>query len=140
MGIYLNPGPAMLRQGRRSQIYVDKSRLLDYLNGVVNTERKYVCVSRPRRFGKSMAANMVSAYYDRTVDGAAEFEGLEIASLRSFDSQRNRYEVLKINMQDFLSATDSVEDLLDDLQDSLLDELREEFDGIPASKNSPLEM
>lgn len=68
MGVYLNPGATMLRQGRRSRIYVDKSTLVSYLNGVINTERKYVCVSRPRRFGKSMAANMVSAYYDRTVD------------------------------------------------------------------------
>ena len=76
MGIYLNLGAAMLRQGRNSRVYVDKSGLLKYLDTVINTEQKYVCVSRPRRFGKTMAANMVCAYYDRTVDGAAEFAGL----------------------------------------------------------------
>ena len=76
MGIYLNPGAAMLRQARNSKVYVDKSGMLRYLNSVLNSEQKYVCVSRPRRFGKTMAANMVCAYYDRTVDGAAEFAGL----------------------------------------------------------------
>ena len=72
MGVFLNPGAGMLRRGRNSNPYVDKSMLIAHLNSVVNTEHLYVCVSRPRRFGKSMAANMVSAYYDRTVDGAAE--------------------------------------------------------------------
>lgn len=60
MGVYLNSGPAMLRQARRSRIYVDESGLLRYLNGAVNTEHKHACVSRPRRFGKSMAASSSS--------------------------------------------------------------------------------
>lgn len=59
MGVYLNPGPTMLRLARRPAIYVDKSLLINYLNGVINTEGLYVCVSRPRRFGKTMAANIV---------------------------------------------------------------------------------
>lgn len=58
MGSYLNPGNRMLWQARRSEIYVDKSGILRYLNSVADTEQKYVCVSRPRRFGKSMTANI----------------------------------------------------------------------------------
>ena len=124
MGTYLNPGPDMLRQGRNSRIYVDKSELLAYLNEVVETEQKYVCVSRPRRFGKSMAANMVCAYYDRTVDGAAEFSGLKIASDPGFDEHRNRYDVVRINMQEFLSATHEVEGVLTMLQAIVIRDLR----------------
>ncbi len=116
MGKYLNPGATMLRRGRASNIYVDKSGLLAHLNHVMNTERMYVCVSRPRRFGKSMAANMVSAYYDRTVDGAAEFAGLAIADDPSFEPNRNRFDVVKVNIQEFLSATEDVEALLARLQ------------------------
>ena len=112
MGVFLNPGPAMLRRGRASSIYVDKSMLIARLNSVINTERLYVCVSRPRRFGKSMAANMVSAYYDRTVDGAAEFAGLAIAGDPSFDRERNGYDVIKLNMQEFWSAAGSVDKLV----------------------------
>ena len=112
MGVFLNPGAGMLRRGRNSNPYVDKSMLIARLNSVVNTEHLYVCVSRPRRFGKSMAANMVSAYYDRTVDGATEFAGLAIAHDPSFDRQRNSYDVLKLNMQQFWSATGNIEKLV----------------------------
>ena len=112
MGVFLNPGAGMLRRGRNSNPYVDKSMLIAHLNSVVNTEHLYVCVSRPRRFGKSMVANMVSAYYDRTVDGAAEFAGLAIARDPSFDRQRNNYDVLKLNMQEFWSSTGRVDKLV----------------------------
>ena len=108
MGVYLNPGAKALQQGRKSQIYVDKSEMLEYLNVVLDTERRFVCVSRPRRFGKTMAANMVCAYYDRTVDGAAEFAGLKIVGDAGFDANRNRYDVVHVNMQEFLSATHEV--------------------------------
>ena len=112
MGVYLNPGPELFRRGRNSKIYVDKSDLLVYLNGVINTESAFVCVSRPRRFGKSMAANMVCTYYGRKIDGASEFAGMRIAGDATFDAERNRYDVIRLNMQQFLSATHDVEKLL----------------------------
>ena len=128
MGVVLNPGAAMLRRGRASSIYVDKSMLIAQLNAVVNTERLYVCVSRPRRFGKSMAANMVSAYYDRTVDAAAEFAGLAIANDPSFDKHRGSYDVIKLNMQEFWTRSGhGVTGMLADLQDAVLHELLDEY-------------
>ena len=112
MGVYLNPGPELFRRGRNSKIYVDKSDLLVYLNGVINTESAFVCVSRPRRFGKSMAANMVCTYYGREIDGASEFAGMKVAEDASFDAERNRYDVIRLNMQQFLSATHDMGKLL----------------------------
>ena len=130
MGVYLNPGAAMLRQGRNSQIYVDKSPMIARLNRLVNTERKYACVSRPRRFGKTMAANMVSAYYDRTTDAQVEFAGLAIACDPTFDAQRNRYDAVRINMQEFLSETHGVEALIARLQSFVCRELQAAYSGI----------
>jgi len=63
MGSYLNPGSERFRTGLRSPIYVDKTLLISRVNRYVRTEQKFICVSRPRRFGKSMAADMLSAYY-----------------------------------------------------------------------------
>ena len=80
MGIYLNPGAKKLQKALNSEIYVDKSGIIGYLNKVVDTEQCFVCVSRPRRFGKSMAANLISAYYDRTVDVKYLFRNMKIAS------------------------------------------------------------
>ena len=70
MGSYLNPGNLSFRGSLRSKIYVDKSELIARTNEALCTEQKYICVSRPRRFGKSMAANMLAAYYDRSEDAA----------------------------------------------------------------------
>lgn len=67
MGLYLNPGKERFSTALNSQIYVDKSELIAFTNSVIGTEQRFVCVSRPRRFGKSMAANMLMAYYERNV-------------------------------------------------------------------------
>ena len=127
MGIYLNPGADMLRRGRNSNVYVDKSGLIAYLNSVLSSEQCYVCSSRPRRFGKTMAANMVCAYYDRTVDGAREFAGLEIARDPEFDEHRNRFDVIHINMQEFLSATHDMDQMLALLTRSIVREMAREY-------------
>ncbi len=112
MGIYLNPGGKRFQIARNSEIYVDKSGMIAALNRVVDTEDRFVCISRPRRFGKSMAVGMIGAYYDRTVDARALFEGLEIAEDPSFDTYRGQFDVLRINMQDFLSPAKSIEDMI----------------------------
>lgn len=95
MGSYLNPGDGMFRQAIRSEIYVDKTELLKTTDKLFGTEQKYLCVSRPRRFGKTMAANMVVAYYDHTVDGTAIFSKFKIASTMGESPYRNNCDVLR---------------------------------------------
>ena len=68
MGIYLNPGNAGFKRTLRSQIYVDKTELLEYTNSVLESEQGYICVSRPRRFGKSITAEMLVSYYAKDCD------------------------------------------------------------------------
>ena len=127
MGIYLNPGSDNFQMARSSEIYVDKSGLIAYLNSVINTEDRFVCVSRPRRFGKSMAANMIAAYYDRTVDNAQVFQGLEICEAESYDKQGSQYDVIQINMQDFLTASETFAEFLGELERAVLWDLLEEY-------------
>lgn len=127
MGIYLNPGSDKFMIAQRSEIYVDKSEMLAYLNSVIQTEERFVCVSRPRRFGKSMAANMIAAYYDRTVDAASLFHGLNISRMPCFQAHCSKYDVIQLNMQDFLSKKPDMEGLLALLQKSILWDLLEEY-------------
>lgn len=124
MGSYLNPGSERFQTGLRSPIYVDKTLLISRVNRYVRTEQKFICVSRPRRFGKSMAADMLSAYYGRGEDTGALFSGLKIREDASFCEHLNQYDVIKINMQAFLSATDSVEAMLRRLKRYISIELR----------------
>lgn len=123
MGSYLNPGSERFETSLRSEIYVDKTLLIAEVNRRVRTEQKFICVSRPRRFGKSMAADMLSAYYgDRNT--ATLFDNLKIAKAASYREHLNKYNVIKINMQEFFSATHSVEEMLARLKKFLSMELK----------------
>lgn len=75
MGIYVNPGNLTFQEAINSMIYVDKSELISYTNRMLSTMQKNICVSRPRRFGKSMAADMLVAYYSRGCDSRSLFAG-----------------------------------------------------------------
>lgn len=102
MGIYLNPGNEGFWEAVRSEIYVDKTGLIALTNRYINTEQKYICVSRPRRFGKSMALKMLAAYYSRGCDSAELFRGRKIEEEPSFQRHLNQYDVIFLNMQQFL--------------------------------------
>lgn len=101
LGNYLNPGNSGFARIRNSA-YVDKSGMIDLINRTINTTEALTCVSRPRRFGKSFAAKMLCAYYDRSCDSSALFEDLEIAADQRYaDSYRkhlNQYDVLYLDM------------------------------------------
>lgn len=127
MGSYLNPGSERFRTSLRSEIYVDKTMLISQVNRRIRTEQKFLCVSRPRRFGKSMAADMLSAYYNCGEDTSALFENLKIASAESYREHLNQYHVIKINMQMFLSGTDSVDEMLKALQMRVLKDLKRAY-------------
>ena len=124
MGIYLNPGTIEFQESINSEIYVDKTMLIERTNAALRTKQKYMCISRPRRFGKSMAADMLAAYYGKDYDSAALFDGLEISHCETFSIHLNKYNVFKINMQEFLSMTQNVDEMLKVLQKRLIKELK----------------
>ena len=130
MGSYLNPGSERFRTSLRSQIYVDKSLLIREINKLIRTEQKYVCVSRPRRFGKSMAADMLLAYYSKAEDTSALFDDLKINREASYREHLNQYDVIKINMQEFLSATHDVDKMLARLKKYVSYDLFDQYENV----------
>ena len=102
MGVYLNPDNKNFGDALRSEIYVDKTGLIAHTNKCINTEQKYICVCRPRRFGKSMALKMLAAYYSRGCDSREMFQGYKIENSQSFREHLNQYDVIYLNMQQFL--------------------------------------
>ena len=91
MGIYLNPGNEEFQKALNSKIYVDKTMLISEMNQNLNTEHQNICVSRPRRFGKSMTANMLVAYYSKGCDSKSMFADYKIAQDESFEANLNKY-------------------------------------------------
>ena len=126
MGFYLNPGNKGFWESVRSKIYVDKTGLIACTNGLINTEEKFVCVSRPRRFGKSMTLKMLAAYYSCGCDSTDLFKGCKIESDDTFREHLNRYDVIFLNMQQFLSRAKR-QDMAEYLERTVLEELREAY-------------
>lgn len=130
MGRYLNQGMESFVRSVNSEIYVDKTGLIKYTNRVMNTLQGYVCVSRPRRFGKSMAANMLTAYYSRGCDSRELFSKFEISESNDFEKYRNKYNTISLNMQEFLSRSDSIETLIDRVKKLVLRDLKKEYPDV----------
>ncbi len=126
MGIYLNPTNKGFRESVCSEIYVDKTGLIRYTNKRLNTRDKYFCVSRPRRFGKSMTLAMLAAYYSCGCESAELFQGFEIAHDEGFLEHLNRYDVIYLNMQQFLIRAKNQE-VTEYLEQAVLEELRETY-------------
>lgn len=122
MGEYVNPSNREFWISRKSEIFVDKSMLISYMNRYMDTANRFVCMARPRRFGKSTDAQMLAAYYSRGCDSAALFEDLKIASAGP-DPYQNQCHVIFLNMQSFLSNSGNAEELISNVQEELLEEL-----------------
>lgn len=130
MGIYLNPGNNKFKRAVNSDIYVDKTELIKYTNSIVDTLQSCVCVSRPRRFGKSMAADMLTAYYSKGCDSRELFSGLEIAKDESFEEHLNKYDTIFLNMQEFLSRSSNVKELLERVEGKVIRELKKQYPDV----------
>ena len=126
MGIYLNPKNRGFQEAVNSQIYVDKTGLIEHTNACLNTKQKYICVSRPRRFGKSMALEMLAAYYSRGCDSKDLFRGLTIRKKKTFRKYLNQYDVIYLNMQHFLIRA-KAQRMTAYLEQVVLEELRETY-------------
>ncbi len=129
MGDYLNPGNDGFKQ-IINDIYVDKTGLIDYINDTIGKPRPLTCFSRPRRFGKSFAAKMLCAYYDRSCDSRSLFEGLTISKSDSFEKHLNKYDVIYLDITWFISTTPDIEHVVTELQEKVIADLKDTFGNI----------
>lgn len=127
MGIYVNPGNIAFKEAVNSMIYVDKSKLISYTNSVLNTKQKNVCVSRPRRFGKSMAADMLTAYYSKGCDSGELFAGRKAESEKNFGTHMNQHNVIRLDVQQFLFHDSHLDIFIRKIQEAVIKELSEEY-------------
>ena len=125
MGRFVNPDNSAFQVALNSRIYVDKTGLIEYTNSVLDTTNAYICNSRPRRFGKSYAANMLAAYYSKGAESEQMFSGLEISKNTDFKKHLNKYDVIHIDIQWFLANCNDVDNVVSFITKSVLDELRE---------------
>ena len=127
MGLYFNPRNDSFQQAINNLIYVDKSLLINYTNQLIGTGDNKLCVSRPRRFGKSTDANMLVAYYSKGCDSHDIFDSLKISQTDHYLEHLNQHHVIHINMQSFLSNTHNIDKMIQLLTMRILNELKQEY-------------
>ncbi|SFQ11151.1 PD-(D/E)XK nuclease superfamily protein [Butyrivibrio proteoclasticus] len=127
MGIYLNPNNENFRMTLATGEYVDKTGMLSVTNKFIDKANNYVCVSRPRRFGKTIAGNMMVAYYSKGCDSRELFDDLEISSSYDYLEKLNKYNVIQIDMNSEYQNTEDKEKLIKILSAKINRELKNEF-------------
>lgn len=138
MGSYVNRGNGSFESARKSRIYVDKTGMLAYINEVLDTEQCYICNSRPRRFGKSITAGMLAAYYGKGCDSRALFKDLEIAEFPSFEEHLNKYDVIHLDIAYLLVQQKNATDTVAFMQKCVIDELKMIYPGVLADEENRL--
>ena len=137
MGIFVNPDHSAFQVALNSEIYVDKTGLLEYTNKVMNTLQGYICNSRPRRFGKSITANMLTAYYSKGCDSEKMFSGLAISKSPDFKKYLNRYDVIHLDIQWCIEPAGGVEKIVSYITEKTIEELKKYYPGeLPEKINS----
>ena len=130
MGRFVNPGNEAFRVVLNSEIYIDKTGLIEYTNKVMNTTQAFICNSRPRRFGKSITADMLTAYYSRACDSEKLFEGLEISRKNDLKKHLNKYDVIHLDVQWCMMDAGSPETTVAYMNEHLISELQEIYPDI----------
>lgn len=139
MGKYLNIGNAGFEAVQKGH-YVDKTGMISFINSTLGTTDKLTCVSRPRRFGKSYAAKMLCAYYDKSCDSRALFEGLDISKDPYFEKYLNKYDVIFLDITEFTSDAfikGDMQNVVINLQSKVIDELAAAYPNVKREEDLP---
>lgn len=124
-----------------SKIYVDKSPVLELLNDSLDTEQRFVCISRPRRFGKSVTAKMICAYYAKDQESEDLFDHLKIALSPSYRQFMNHYDVIRIDMNDeYNRASNDIDVMISNLTMRIVDELKVKYPECRLTDDKDLSM
>ena len=138
MGLYVNPGNSLFRVSLNSKIYVDKSPMITHLNDLMGTDERFVCMSRARRFGKTMMTNLMTGYYSKNCNSRELFENLKLSEQEGWDRYLNSTNVIRIDLQGFYSDAEDKSQTLKILQECVVCELREQFPSLNIQTSSSI--
>ena len=137
MGLYLNPNAEALKQSLRNEIYVDKSMIVSELNKLAETDHDFLCISRPRRFGKSMVGNLISAYYSKGCDTREIFSQMKIGQVPDYDKYLNKLNVIKLDLNGWYQNAkkkNEHQNLIRQIDECVAEEFHEQFTNVKFSE------
>ena len=137
MGNYINKGNSDFAEARDEK-YVDKSGLVAFVNKALLTQERMICVSRARRFGKSLALQMLYAYYDCSCDSHSLFDDLAIANDASYEKHLNKYYTIHLDITSFITGASAKETIVDEMVERVIEDIKEEFPDVRFPKRDKL--
>lgn len=138
MGIYFNPGNEVFNEIEHQPIYVDKSGIISVLNDIMENGNKYLCVSRPRRFGKTVVGNLISSFYSRGCDSHSLFDGSKISKEQDYEKYLNKLNVIKLDINSELQNTEDRENLIKIINKKVSTELVEAYPKVLLNENDSI--
>ena len=130
MGIYLNPNNVGFKKTLSADIYVDKTMLISELNKFIDKGNQYICVSRPRRFGKTIASNMLCAYYSKGCDSREMFSKLKISKAKNYEEYLNKLNFITIDVASEYQNANDKENMIAELTDFVREEFKAQFPSV----------
>lgn len=136
MAVCLNTASALVLYEElvNSEYFVDKSDMIEKMNRRIRTNTKNVCITKPRRFGKTSILNMLGAYYGKAYDSKELFDNLKISKSDTYMSHLNKYNVISLNLNDLPDEGSTYEEYISLIRESIADDIRETYPGLKDKK------
>lgn len=136
MGLYLNSDRSFKNYEElyRSDYFVDKSLIIEHLNRLIGKRSKYLCITRPRRFGKTSVADMIAAYYSKAVDSKDIFDNLKISKSHGYSENLNKYNVINISFNKIPDNGKTYDDYMNMIKKSLISDIVKYYPDIDPDK------
>ncbi|MBU3136417.1 ATP-binding protein [Clostridium gasigenes] len=136
MNMYLNTCKPLenFKSLYKSKYFVDKSLIIENLNERIGTSDKFLCITRPRRFGKSSVADMISSYYSKALDSKEVFDSLKISKANNYDEHLNKYNVINISFNEISEIGNKYEDYIKMIRETLKKDIVEKYPHINPSE------
>ncbi|MCI9176383.1 MAG: AAA family ATPase [Lachnospiraceae bacterium] len=132
MGMFLNSRIPFesYRLVKRDTYFVDKTSLIEELFPFLEVEKRFICITRPRRFGKSVMANMIGAFFGKAADAGALFGSLKIASSKDYKNHLNQHCVVSVDFSRMPQDCGSYAAYIGRISDGIKRDLEEEYPDI----------
>ena len=122
----------------QEKYFVDKSELIEKMNELVGTASQYVCITRPRRFGKTLNAMMLASYYSKNADFKALFDKLAISKSESYAEHLNKHNVVYMTFNSNVSDVKTYNEYIAFYKTRLLRDLQDSYPDIIKFADDPL--
>lgn len=140
MAVYLNTNSAYedFRMLSNDEFFVDKSEIIEKVSKRITTKNRYLCITKPRRFGKTSVLNMLGAYYGKAYPSKTIFDQLNISKSNDYSVHLNQYNIITLSLNDLPASGNTYIDYINQFKDLLKNDIKEAYPDLKTEENTSL--